>query len=158
MNVVSQDPRLKPLETRFDSLFNEQYASMVRVATFLVDRQTVAEEIVQDSFRRMWETFGSIDDPVPYLRRSVVNAAHGELRRRRVRRLHPDPLQTGPAPEPDYLLDILATLPLRKRTALVLRFYGGLTMQEIADAMNVSVGTVKSTIHRGLRDLRKELS
>lgn len=158
MDSTSHEVQARSAELIFDALFRDHYSSMVRLATFLVDQQPVAEELVQDAFRRMWETFDSVEEHLPFLRRCVVNAAHGELRRRRVRRLHPDPLPQASIAEPDFLLDLLAALSLRKRTALVLRFYGGLSMQQIADAMDISTGTVKSTIHRGLSDLRKELS
>lgn len=157
MDLVSPESALDTQAARFDALFGEQYAPMVRLAIFLVDQQAVAEEIVRDCFGRMWKTLSSIEDPVPYLRRSVVNASHGELRRRRVRRLYPDRIEPGSVEQPEYLLDVLGSLPVRKRTALVLRFYVGLSTQEIADAMGVSTGTVKSTIHRALTDIRKAL-
>lgn len=138
MDRASPENSVESVTARFDALFNEQYASMVRVATFLVDHQAVAEEIVQESFGRLWQTFGSVEVPVAYLRRSVVNGAHGELRRRRVRRLHLDPLTSDAAEAPDYILDLLAALPVRKRTALVLRFYAGMSNAEIAHAMTLS--------------------
>lgn len=158
MDLVSPENSVESVTARFDALFNEQYASMVRVATFLVDHQAIAEEIVQESFGRLWQTFGSVEEPLAYLRRSVVNRSHGELRRRRVRRLHPDPLTSDAAEAPDYILDLLAALPVRKRTALVLRFYAGMSNAEIAHAMSISTGTVKSTIHRALADIRKALT
>lgn len=148
----------RPPTEAFDDFFAEHYASMVRLATLLADRQPIAEELVQDSFRRLWQRWETIDDPLPYLRRAVVNACRGELRKRRVRRLHPDPPPTDDRPEHDYLLDVVSTLPARRRTALVLRFYGGLSFPEIAEAMGISTGTAKSTVHRALADLRSELS
>lgn len=144
--------------TAFDEFFTDRYTAMVRLATLLVDRQVVAEELVQDSFRRLWEHWADIDDPLAYLRRTVVNACHGELRRRRVRRLHPDPPPSDGPVERDYLVDVVAALPARRRTALVLRFYGGLSFSEIAQAMGISTGTAKSTVHRALAELRNELT
>lgn len=144
--------------TSFDEFFVEHYAAMVRLATLLVDRQSIAEELVQDAFRQLWERWSDVADPLPYLRRSVVNGSRGELRKRRVRRLHPDPPPRDGPDEHDYLLDVLATLPARRRTAVVLRFYVGLTFPEIAEAMGISIGTAKSTVHRALADLRSELT
>ena len=52
---------------------------------------------------------------------------------------------------------MLLTLPVRQRAALVLRFWSGLSEAEIAEALDVRPGTVKSLVHRGLAALRKEL-
>ncbi len=52
----------------------------------------------------------------------------------------------------------LRRLSERRRTALVLRFYGDLSTAEIAEAMDCRPGTVSSLLHRGLADLRKELA
>ncbi|MEL7159109.1 MAG: sigma-70 family RNA polymerase sigma factor [Actinomycetota bacterium] len=139
----------------FDELYHRQYEPMVRLASGLVDRRAVAEEIVQDSFRRLWQRWDDVTTPAGYLRTSVVNGCHNELRRRRVRRdawhkLVDDADESAG----DYLADALAEISESRRTALVLRFYGGRTMDEIAEAMDIPTGTAKSLIHRGLADLR----
>jgi RNA polymerase sigma factor (sigma-70 family) len=148
--------REDPIVVAFDGLFEQCYEPMVRLSTAIVDRQSVAEEIVQEAFRRLWERLPTIERPPAYLRIAVVNGSMAELRRRRVRRKHswrerPESV----VDEHHYLLDALATVPLRRRTALVLRFYGGLQLAEIAEAMGVRPGTAKSLISRGLDDLRK---
>jgi RNA polymerase sigma factor (sigma-70 family) len=52
--------------------------------------------------------------------------------------------------EHQAVVDALSTLPPRQREVLVLRYYGGLSEQEIADATGISKGTVKSTASRAL--------
>jgi RNA polymerase sigma factor (sigma-70 family) len=52
---------------------------------------------------------------------------------------------------------MLALLPRRQRTVLVLRYYAGMSEQEIADAMNISRGTVKSQSAKALASLRKSI-
>ncbi|MGF1595331.1 MAG: RNA polymerase sigma factor [Acidimicrobiales bacterium] len=140
----------------FDEVYLERYEPMVRLASGLVDRRAVAEEIVQESFRQLWERWESVSAPGAYLRTSVVNGCHNELRRRRVRRDHRHKLidAEGASDSSDYLADALAGVSEARRTALVLRFYGGHTMKEIAETMNIPAGTAKSLIHRGLADLR----
>jgi RNA polymerase sigma factor (sigma-70 family) len=69
------------------------------------------------------------------------------------------PEVAGPEAEPDdgtsaALWRVVLGLPVRRRTVLVLRYYDQLTEAEIAAAMGVSVGTVKSTASRALTDLR----
>lgn len=142
----------------FDDFYHRQYEPMVRLASGLVDRRVEAEEIVQDSFRRLWQRWDAVSAPTGYLRTSVINGCHNELRRRRVRRdswhklIDIDDEAAG-----DYLADALADICESRRTALVLRFYGGHTMGEIAEVMDIPTGTAKSLIHRGLADLRADL-
>ncbi|MGI9613166.1 MAG: RNA polymerase sigma factor [Acidimicrobiales bacterium] len=139
----------------FDGFYTERYSSMLRLASHLVDRRAVAEEIVQDAFRQVWQRWDTITNPAGYLRTSVVNGCHNELRQRRVRRdcWHKLTSDRGAA-DRHYLADALADIPESRRRAIVLRFYGDRTMNEIAEAMNIPTGTAKSLIHRGLADLR----
>jgi RNA polymerase sigma factor (sigma-70 family) len=55
------------------------------------------------------------------------------------------------------LLHLLRTLTPRRRAAIVLRFYSELTVEETADALGCSPGTVKSLTSRGLSDLRERI-
>ena len=59
--------------------------------------------------------------------------------------------------EPDELFDALDRLNPRQRAVVVLRFYDGLQEAEIASAMDMKVGTVKSTLHRSIEQLRKDI-
>ena len=127
---------------------------MVQLACGLVDWRAVAEEIVQDSFHQLWQRWDSVNRPGSYLRTSVVNGCRNELRRRRVRRDCWHKLVAGPGADADYLADALAEVGERRRQALVLRYYGDRTIEEIAKAMDIPTGTAKSLIHRGLADLR----
>lgn len=142
----------------FDSLYAERYEPMVRLACCLVDRRAVAEDIVQDSFRQLWQRRDAVTTPGSYLRTSVVNGCHNELRRRRVRRDSAHKLVDRTDADRHYLADALSEISPQRRTALVLKFYGGRTTSEIAATMEVPVGTAKSLIHRGLADLRRALN
>ena len=139
----------------FDEFYRSEYAPMVRLARGLVDTPESAEEIAQDAFARVFERWDRLEQPGAYLRTAVVNGARSELRKREVRRriglAHPRQVEA----ERDYLLDALDRLPVRRRTALVLRFYAGLSEREIAETMGVRPGTVKSLVSRGLAELRE---
>lgn len=138
----------------FEQVYHERFEPMVRLACGLVDQRAEAEEIVQDSFHQLWQRWDTVTQPGSYLRTSVVNGCHNELRRRRVRRDSVHKLVSGPGADADYLADALADVAERRRQALVLRFYGGFAIEEIAQQMDIPVGTAKSLIHRGLADLR----
>ncbi len=140
----------------FNDLYREEYEPMVRLARGLVDLSETAEEIVQDAFIKVFDRWNRLDNPGGYLRTTVVNNARSELRKRQIRRRVGLRSLDDPAPEEqDYLLDALNRLSPRQKTALVLRFYAGMTEKEIAHTMGVRPGTVKSTTSRGLAELRK---
>jgi RNA polymerase sigma factor (sigma-70 family) len=58
----------------------------------------------------------------------------------------------------DELWGHICELPFRQRAVLALRFYNDLPEAEIAAVLDCPLGTVKSTLHRGLKELRRKLS
>ena len=147
-------------EWDFDSLYAAKYADMVRLAYFLTGSMTQAEEATQDSFVRLYERWSKVDNHPAYLRTSVVNRCRSWHRsrfaalRRDSRPAHPDDHHD----RPDEITDALATLPRRRREVIVLRFYEGLALADIASVLGISEGTVKSTLHHGLNQLKDALS
>ncbi len=144
----------------FEEVFVTEYQSMVRLAYLLIGSVAVAEEIVQEAFIRLQGRWDRVDAPGGYLRSTVVNMSRNEIRRRgreqRAVRRHPRPdgsIDLGA----DEMLDAVAQLPPKRRAAVVLRYYEDLTEREIADILGVRPGTVKSLLHRGLKQLRAAL-
>lgn len=129
---------------------------MVRLAWLLTGGDGAAEELVQDAFLAVFRRWDDVRDPVGYLRRSVVNACmshhRDRARRTRERMLVGDGVVGATGSD---LRDVIASLPTRQRTAIVLRYYEDLTDAEIATAMGCRVPAVKSLLHRALRSLRK---
>lgn len=153
-------PRRRPASRAegFDELFERERQPMVRVAYLLVGSEQQAEEVVQDAFAAVYLRWDRIDNPGGFLRQCVVNGARTLLRRRSLERrkvqLVVEEVQPAPGRE---LLDALAELPLSWRAVVVLRFYEGMTQPEIAEALDMRLGTVKSSLHRGLAMLREAL-
>jgi DNA-directed RNA polymerase specialized sigma24 family protein len=143
----------------FVALYDRLRSPMVRLATLLVDRVDIAEELVQDAFGAAYREWPCLDEPAAFVRTAVVNRARSELRRRDARRRRPlDAVADGVVPAPtDHLRDMIAALPERQRTVVVLRFYEDLPLHEIAALMGTRTGTVKSQLHRALAALRKEI-
>lgn len=144
----------------FDDLFRTHYEPMVRVAYLLLGSRDEAEDVVQDAFARVELRWHRLGNAGGYLRRCVVNRAHDALRHRSVqlRYLHRQrPDEATADLGADELADALAALPAKRRTAVVLRYYAGLDTREIAEAMGVRPGTVKSLLHRALAQLREEI-
>ena len=150
----------------FTELYEQTYDSMVRLAYVILGEPDAAEEVVQDAFLSLHDRFGQVDRPEWYLRRTVVNRCRDQVRRKvrfrqRVPLLVVDAVHAAHAAGHDGerrdLVDALRTLPVRQRAAIVLRFYGDHSEAEIADALGVRPGTVKSLVHRGLEALREQL-
>ncbi|MPZ88087.1 MAG: sigma-70 family RNA polymerase sigma factor, partial [Nitriliruptorales bacterium] len=106
---------------------------------------------------------GGIDSPRAYVRRAVVNEVNSRFRRLRLERREAQRRtgdDRGTQRHDDHLADAeqmttaLAQLPVRQRTAIVLRYYADLSEADTAEVMRCSVGTVKSSVSRGLRRLR----
>jgi RNA polymerase sigma factor (sigma-70 family) len=115
-----------------------------------------------------WRTLREPDRALGYLRTSVINGARSALRRRAVARRYAATLVALPdmpsaetstldAYEQAVVIAALRRLPSRQREALVLRYYADLSEADIAEAMGISRGAVKSHAARGLAALRQIL-
>jgi RNA polymerase sigma-70 factor (sigma-E family) len=150
-------------------LYNMHYRSLVRLAVLLVRDVATAEEVVQDSFVAMhggWRRLRDSDKALSYLRQSVVNRARSVLRHRVVvDKNAPKPAPDMPSAELGAIAELersavvsaLRSLPPRQREALVLRYYGDLSEAQIASAMGISRGAVKSHTARAMSALRSVL-
>ena len=101
-----------------------------------------------------------------YLKATVVNLVHGRRRKRAVAERSPNaPLRVVPSAEDDVVgrlgrdavLDAVATLPLRQRACVVMRHWMRMSETEIADSLDVSVGSVRTHVKRGTETLKKRL-
>jgi RNA polymerase sigma-70 factor (sigma-E family) len=116
---------------------------------------------------RQWRRISTVDDLDGYVRRMLLRAWLDE-RRRPWRREHPtpEPPERAAAGDPGQagvvdrvtLLAQLATLPPRRRAVLVLRFFEDLSVEQTAEALGCSTGTVKSQTARALDALRLRLA
>jgi RNA polymerase sigma-70 factor (sigma-E family) len=151
------------------TLYSAHYRSLVRLSTLLLGEQALAEEVVQDAFVAMHGKWGRLRDPekaAAYLRQAVVNRSRSALRRRSVEARHRY-VMDSPGVSAEYtalaLLDrdavmtALRSLPRRQREVLVLRYYADLSEADIAAAIGISQGAVKSHASRGIAALRNVL-
>lgn len=153
-------------------IYRQHHADLVRLALLLVGDRASAEDVVQDVFARLC-TRGRVlaqDSALAYVRTAVVNGCRSMLRRRALARRV---AITSTAPWRDtqesaehtailaedrrLMLAALAVLPGRRREVLVLRFYLGLPVAEVAAMLGISQGSVKSATARGLESLGRRL-
>jgi len=152
-------------------LYQAHAVGLIKLGVIMLGDRTAAEDVVQDAFFGLYRNWGRLSDPdnaLAYARASVLNGCRAALRQRirRERRLSvvADAATTESA-ESAVLLgeehrEVLAAvrrLPDRKREALVLRFYLGVSEEETARAMGISRGTVKSSTSRALAALGRML-
>jgi RNA polymerase sigma-70 factor (sigma-E family) len=150
-------------------LYDRCHADMVRFAAFLTGRVDAAEDIAQDAFVRVFDAWERIDDPAradAYLKTTVVNLVRGGHRREQIAERNADHhLAVVPSAEDDALgelkrqrvLDAVAALPMRQRACAVMRHWMRMTETEIAETLDLSVGSVRTHIKRGTKRLQKEL-
>ena len=150
-------------------LYSQHYRALVRLAALLVRDTPTAEEVVQDSFVAMnggWQRLRDTEKALAYLRQAVVNRSRSVLRHRTVvdKNLQKAPPDMPSAEhgalvllERSAVVAALRHLPDRQREAIVLRYYADLSEAEIAAAMKISRGAVKSHTARGMTALRTAL-
>jgi len=151
------------------ALFQQEGQSLVRLARIFVDDRNAAEDLVQEAFIRLARAAHRIQDPTKaaaYLRSIVLNLARDNNRRGLVSLRHHLPQDERRASTEDEIelqedqqevIDALRELPHRQRTALVLRYYEELGIDDIAEAMGISRNSVKTHLQRGLAALEEQL-
>jgi RNA polymerase sigma-70 factor (ECF subfamily) len=169
--VAGQDEALGTLHDRYAAL-------VFGIAARSLGRAT-AEEVVQDVFLAVWRKASTFDPDKgafrPWLLRIAHNRVLNELRRRGRRPRTESGVnghaldgvaQPGPGPEESawrehrrvIVREAVAALPLPQRQALSLAFLDDLTHEQVADLLNLPLGTAKSRIRSGLRRLRGSLA
>jgi len=145
--------------------YRAHHAPLVRLARLLVRDDTVAEDLVQDAFVRLYARWDRLRDPAAapaYLRATVVNLARGRARRAAIAARFVAEAQAERSAEDvavrnaehRAVLAALARLSARQRECLVLRHFAGCSESEIAAAVGCSVGSVRTHLKRGLAQLQ----
>jgi RNA polymerase sigma-70 factor (sigma-E family) len=168
--VAGADAAALDVDRLVVTLFRQEGQSLVRLARLLVDDRNAAEDLVQEAFLRLARSAHRIKDEskaAAYLRSIVLNLARDNNRRGLVSLRHHLPFDDRRASTEDEIelredqrdvIEALRALPHRQRTALVLRYYEELGIDEIADAMGISRNSVKTHLQRGLATLEVRLA
>jgi len=143
----------------FDAFVAARSPALLRAAYLLTGDHHLSQDLVQTALlqaAKHWERIH--EHPEPYVRRILYNTNVSWWRRRKVAEY---PIDDGDraAPTEDTdarlaLAEALAGLTRKQRAVLVLRYYEDMTERQAADALGVSVGTVKSTTRQALDRLR----
>lgn len=169
--ALPRDDVAAPAEMGFEDWVRASSQRLRRLAYLLTGDLHEAEDLLQSAYAKVlprWNKISKYDSPEAYMRRVMANLRTSWWRRSRNREWSTDeipekPWRAGTPDEGDavaesqMLLAALRALPQRQRTAVVLRHWCDLSEAETADAMNCSIGTVKSNASRGLAHLRAVL-
>ncbi|MBO0807809.1 MAG: sigma-70 family RNA polymerase sigma factor [Actinobacteria bacterium] len=152
-----------------EELYRGHALPLTRMALLLVGDKPSAEDVVQEAFLGLFRGLGRLHDPgraAAYLRVSVLNGCRSVLRARsraRLRAVVPENPVVWSAESAALagedrreVLRAVARLPRRQQEVLVLRYFLGLSDQEIAADLGISRGTVVSTASRALAALARK--
>ena len=159
----------------FEALFREYYLPLTRFAWRYVESKAVAEELVQEIFSEIWEDRAELnitESVRSYLYKAVKHRSLNYLKHQRIQYKYDtqwmdkrEKVSTIEYRDPGHIERIkeairvaIEELPPRSRMTYKLHRYDGLTYQEIADVMDISVKTVESQMTRTLQMLRERLS
>ena len=161
MEQTEKVPVQQP-EQLIEQALMEDYAKLYRLAYQYVRNENDALDIVQESAYKAVKNSGRLQSPQyvkTWLYRIVINESLSFLRRKK-----PDVLQLSEAEgetEDAYAdLDLhraLMRLSDDDKTIVVLRFFEGLSFQQIADILDENIKTVKSRLYRSLQKLKQML-
>lgn len=155
-------------DEQIELLFRAHYPTLVRGLSLAAGSPEAAADAVQDAFvqlHRHWRKVSAYDEPVAWLRRVAVNRVQDQqrgVRRRdaavgRLRVLTSDAAASADADAVADLRTAVDALPPGQRLVIGLHHLTGLPVAEVADALGISEGTVKSQLHDARASLRAAL-
>ncbi len=160
--MIGEHPRsVADGDTGFDvdRLFREHQVRLIRLAAAITLDRDRAEDVVQEAFSGLTGNAHRVSNPEGYLQRSVVNLSIKVQRRRRTAsRYRPDPPPVSGIGEIDETWEAVRKLPARQRAVVALRYWEDQSEAQIAATLDWPAGTVKSTLHRALASLKKEIA
>ena len=153
----------------FDAFFHAEHQRLAALATALCGDREAGRDVAQEALIRTyreWDRVSQLERPGGWARRVVVNLAHDHGRHLAVRRHRLPELANriagdraaDEAPLDAEMWAAVAMLPERQRTAVALFYIGDRSISDVADAMGVNEGTVKTTLHKARNQLRRLLS
>jgi RNA polymerase sigma-70 factor (sigma-E family) len=153
------------VERDFVAFYADRGAHLRNTAYLLCGDWHLAEDLTQITFTKLYRSWERIDrhDALDQFARKVLLRAFLDERRRPWHREYPtepgsaelDTITSDDATPDSELHAALIQLPKRRRAVLVLRFWADMSVEQVADTLQCSTGTVKSQTARGLAQLRE---
>ena len=155
----------QPSQAKLDRLaawYDAEYSSLLRFAYFVCGDRSVAEDLVQEAFVRIYRAGARADEAGigAYARRTVVNLNRSAFRRRqREHDVYARAGATGGVAPPDAsardeVWTAILTLSPRQRACVALRYYEDMSEKDVAEALGMSPGAVKKQTSRAMEKMR----
>lgn len=145
----------------FADFVSARSRALHRTAYLLCLDQQEAEDLVQTALIKVWRVWDRVEDPESYTRTTILRTFISSRRRKWWGERPTEDAgatQTAPGRDVDAEVDLarlVATLPPRQRAVIVLRFGHDLSERDVAEMLQVTVGTVKSQTSKALASLRR---
>jgi len=157
---------------------HDAFAELARAAVVRLDRAArlilrdpeLARDAVQEGLIRAWRDLPGLRDPDRFdawLHRLIVNSCIDQTRRRRRRPIEVELMpihapamadMTGALADREEVDGVLRRLDERGRAIVVLHYFLGMPLTEVATTLGIPVGTVKSRLHRALGEMRSAVA
>ncbi|WP_077247781.1 sigma-70 family RNA polymerase sigma factor [Bacillus sp. FJAT-27225] len=150
----------------FEELIKKEQTKLYKIAFSYVRNEQDALDIVQDSIIKGFKGFEKLNDKQyfsTWMTRILLNTAMDYLKRKRdVVLLDPTWFNPGISQENSTitaldLADVFEKLKPEQKTLILLRYYYGYSIPEIAKIVDKPVGTIKSQLHRTLQSIKEKL-
>lgn len=139
---------------------------LVGVLTLHCGDPHTAEELAQETLVKVcirWRAVQRMVNPEAWMFRVAINLSNSYFRRKVAERKAKARLRSDTHHhDPDVadavaVRQAIAALPRRQRSVLVLRFYADLSVTDVAEALGMPEGTVKTLTHRGINSLKRDM-
>ncbi|MFC1998317.1 RNA polymerase sigma factor [Chloroflexota bacterium] len=163
----------------FEKVFQQYKDKVFKTAYLVVGNVQEAEDILQEVFIKVYEQFGSYDvskgSMSTWLHRITVNHCISKKRKKHVMSYSSDEMEDrgielaeSPVEIPEELLikdeesrqvwQAIKSIDEKHRAVLALRYFDGLSYDDIAKALNIPLGTVKSRLNMAIKNLRRQMA
>ena len=165
---MSRKDREAQRDAEFTEYLTVRQPTLLRTAYLLTGDRHQAEDVLQTSLAKLYLAWDKVHDRGAvdaYVRRIMVNENNSLWRRAwKKREYATDEVPEGAPHQDSYddgtndqLWQVVQTLPPKARAVVVLRYYEQMSEAEVADALGISIGTVKSQCSRALSALRERV-
>jgi RNA polymerase sigma-70 factor, ECF subfamily len=165
MRAGAWGPRASVGDAEFEDVYRRELRTMVALATSLTGDREVGVDLAHEAMLRAyraWDKVRQLDRPGAWIRRVLINLAIDHARRRQrerraLTRLQPAPPMEAGDPDSARFWAAVRALPERQRAAVALHYLDDLPVDEIAEILDVTGGTVKTSLFKARQSLARTL-
>ena len=148
-------------DAEFEDVYRRELHAIVALATSLTGSRETGRDLAHEAMLRAyrgWAKVGTLDRPGAWIRRVLINLAIDHARRRQrerraLTRLEPAPPLEHSDPTSARFWAAVRALPERQRAAIALHYLDDLSIDEIAEILDVTAGTIKTSLFKARQSL-----